>query len=225
MVQRDVFPTTHRSWIGQKLLEGTLARGEINHHIMAVYAHPLQVYFSGCRDRWLGEPQDIVAGFFADRLSREDFLIDWEKSSLRLRRWLMNAFCFYLSELKRKRKRDNQAELTDPEDRELSSTSEVLMDRAFVESIIRESLKQTQQQCINQGLGDHWGIFVRHHYEGQSYDSIAQKFEVTSARAAVMSRTAARRFRMVLRNLLCSDGTAENEIDQEIRFLLEISSS
>lgn len=224
-MQRDIFPTTHRSWIGQKLREGGLAHSEINHHIMTVYSHPLQVYFSGCRDRWLGEPKDIVAGFFADRLARDGFLSDWEKSDLRLRRWLMNAFCFYLLESKRKRRRDNQSEVMDIEDKDMSSTPEVLLDRAFVESIIRESLNQTQQQCMKQNLGDHWGIFVRHHYDGQSYDKIASEFEVSAARAAVMSRTAARRFRIVLRNLLCSDGAAEHEIDQEIRSLLEISSS
>lgn len=224
-MQRDVFPTTHRTWIGKKLREGGPARSEINHHVMTLYSHPLQVYFSGCRDHWLGDPQDIVAGFFADRLAKDGFLNHWENSNLRLRRWLMNAFCFFLSELKRKRKRDLQSEATAVNEKILSTTPENLMERAFVESLVRESLHQTQEQCVQQGLGDHWGIFVRHHYEDQSYLSIAKEFDISAARATVMSRTAARRFRIVLRHLLGGDGAAEDEIDQEIRSLLEISSS
>src|SRR5882672_12709738 len=99
MDKKDVFPRTLGTWIGRKLQEGKAGRAEVNRHLMSVYAWPLQVYFRGSSDRWLGEPEDIVQGFFADRLDREEFLPGCQESGLRLRRWLMNGFCFYLKEL------------------------------------------------------------------------------------------------------------------------------
>jgi len=222
---RDVFPSTYQSWITRKLAEGPAARLELSRHIMDVYARALEIYFCGCADRWLGEPQEVVAGFFADRLAREDFLSDWQQSGLRLRRWLMNAFSFYLAELRRTKRRDAQVSAI-PTDRPAATRSpHDEVDRAFVEVVIHEALRIAQCQCADQGLEQHWGVFFRHYYEGQPYDSVGLEFGVAPSRAAVMSRTAARRFRQALRDLLGRDGVPPEQIDEEIRSLLEVVAS
>ena len=61
-----------RTWIGDRLAGGCASA--VNRHIMDVYARPLKIYYMGTSDRWLGEADDIIQGFFADRLAREDFL-------------------------------------------------------------------------------------------------------------------------------------------------------
>ena len=68
---RDVFPVTQRTWLGRALVRGHEGLSEANHHIMDVYAQPLKVYYLGSSFRTLGEPDDVVQGFFADRLARE----------------------------------------------------------------------------------------------------------------------------------------------------------
>lgn len=221
MAERDVFPSTQRTWIDVALDRTGEGRLAVNHHIMSVYAHPLRVYCLGTAARWLGEPEDVVAGFFADRLSRDGFLDDWQRSGLRLRRWLMNAFSFYLAEEQRRRRRDRRwAELqADPESG--SDEPERLMDRAFGESIVVQAMQMAQCACAAQGLGSHWGIFVRHAYAGERYDAIAADMRLSPARAAVMARTAARHFRRAIRDLLQSDGATERDVDDEIRMLLE----
>ena len=70
-MRTDVFPETIQTWIGEQQGRGSEGRAAINHHVMSVYAWPLTVYFQGCSDRWLGEPDEVIQGFFANRLARE----------------------------------------------------------------------------------------------------------------------------------------------------------
>lgn len=223
--RRDVFPSTQRTWIDRTLGSSEADRNEVNRHIMTVYALPLRVYFLGTRARWLGDPDDIVAGFFADRLARPGFLDDWRRSGLRLRRWLMNAFSFYLSELQRGHRRDQRTAGTVPDLAASDASPERLMDRAFGESIVTEALRVAQAECMAKELASHWGIFVRHAYDGVRYEAVAEEFGVSAARAAVMARTAARHFRKAVRDLLQSDGAEDGAVDDEIRALLEIVES
>lgn len=220
---RDVFPTTMHTWIGRRLSEGDAGRGDVNRHLMSVYAYPLEVYFRGTSDQWLGDPGDVVGGFFADRLARPNFLADWQSTGIRLRRWLMNAFCLYLKEAKRRHRRDTgHAEL--PEESPTGAANvDRDMDRAFAQSLTREALSRTQQLCAEQGLEAHWGIFVRHYYEEAPYDAVGREYGVDPPRAAVMARTASRKFRQVMRDILMRDGAEEGEVDREIQELLEVT--
>ena len=59
------------------------------------YAGPLAVFVRGSSLARLGEPAEIVNGFFASRLSDAEFLRAWDRSGMRLRRWLMNGILFY----------------------------------------------------------------------------------------------------------------------------------
>ncbi len=98
------------------------------------------------------------------------------------------------------------------------------MDRAFIVSVVRQALRDTQRICSEKGLDDHMQIFVRHYYDGQPYQSIASDFGVAPPRAAVMARSAARNFKAALRDLLSCDGAESGEIDGEIESLLETAS-
>jgi len=188
---------------------------------MAVYARPLRVYYLGTGSRWLGDADEIVAGFFADRLAREEFLTEWRRGGMRLRRWLMNAFSFYLSELRRRRQRDKRMTGDVPEVATAGPSPERMADRAFGESIVAEALRVAAEHCHAQGLQSHWAVFIRHTCDDVPYTELAREFAVTAARAAVMARTASRHFRNALRRQLVSDGAGEADVDDEIRELLE----
>ena len=136
----------------------------------------------------------------------------------------MNAFCFYLSEQKRKQRRDGQSGSL-PEDAATDDGDpHSEMDRAFIVSVVRQALRDTQRICSEKGLDDHMQIFVRHYYDGQPYQAVASDFDVEPSRAAVMARSAARNFKAALRDLLSCDGAASGEIDAEIESLLETAS-
>lgn len=224
MASRDVFPLTQRTWIDEHLNDKARGRLEVNNHVMRVYHEPLKVYFQGTSDRWLGEPDDIVQGFFADRLSREDFFHDWRDAEMPLRRWLMNAFCFYLKEQRRRQKRDARGVALEFEPEAYSTTPQRVIDQSFIASLIQRAIEVTSEQCAADGIEQHWQVFAEHYCRGRGYPQIAEEFGLSPARAAVMARTAGRRFRGVLRDMVRRDAhstRAEGDgIDEEIQRLL-----
>lgn len=215
----DVFPVTMTDWIHERLSLGPEGRRQINQEIMARYAWPLQVYFMGTRDRWLGEPTDIVQGFFASRLAKSDFFANWSVSGLRLRHWLINAFCFYLKELHRARRKESREVAQAEEPTAGHGDPAKAADRAFAINIVREALRQAQSQCEKEGLSAHWDIFLRHFYKSEAYADFAGDFGVDAPRAAVMARTARSRFNAVLRELLSREAPNADP-DAEILSLL-----
>lgn len=211
---------TQIAWIDEALGHGESGRSRINRHVMLVYRWPLQVYFMGTRDRWLGEPDEVVDGFFADRLSRPQFIADWRNSGLKLRHWLINAFCFYLRELKRARQRNAHEDLSPSAEPAVGPADLHEMDRAYVASLVREAMIAAERQCQEQGLGPHWQVFSMHFAQGRPYDQFVQDLGIDAARAVVMARTAKKKFQAALRDLVSRDSTS-SDIDAEIRALLE----
>jgi hypothetical protein len=208
------------SWIDDRLAGGELGREQINGHIMAVYRWPLRVYFMGTRDRWLGEPEDVVDGFFADRLARANFVPDWRKSGLKLRHWLINAFCFYLREMKRARQRNAHEELPAVDEPAVSADELHQLDREYIASVVREALAQAEGECERQGLGQHWRVFSLHFTQERPYDQFVNDLGIDAARAVVMARTAKKKFQAAIREIVARDSQA-GDVDQEIRSLLE----
>lgn len=217
----DVFPATQATRIRTDLARGDEGRASLNHLIMITYAEPLMVYYRGTNARWLGDPDDIINGFFASRLARPDFMRKWHDSGLRLRRWLMNGLCFYLRELQRTHRDGARAGLAAEEEITFEGDPALEIDRAASMAFVREAWRHAAAECGQRGLEPHWDLFVLHHLEERTFRNLAVEFEVTPARAEVMARTAARRFRAALRDVLLRDGVPEQDVDGEIQSLLE----
>ena len=103
--KKNHFPPTLCTWIEGRLDDGTIGRDAINRHVMESYELPLRIYYLGTSWRTLGEPEDIINGFMADRLERPNFFTQWKSSGKRLRHWLINALHFYLKEQWRRDRR------------------------------------------------------------------------------------------------------------------------
>jgi DNA-directed RNA polymerase specialized sigma24 family protein len=222
---RDVFPTTQATRIGTLLAAGPQGRLAAGRHVMVVYAHPLEVYLTGSSFRRLGEAPELVEGFFADRLGRERFLEDWLGSGRRLRHWLIRAFKNYLHEQIRAEKRQRRPAERDryeapPLDLD-ADDAEALFHREAAVGIVREAFRLAEQDCSADDLEAHWRVFVRHHLDGLDYRALESELNVPAARAKVMARTAANRFRARLREAIAWGGAQEQEIDLEIQALME----
>lgn len=216
----DVFPPTLSTWIRDRLMVGPGGRREVDRHVMEIYAFPLRVYFLGGRDRTLGEPDEVIQGFFADRLSRAEFFAQWQSSGMPLRRWMMNALNFYLKELRRANQRGAATSDVDTDDPGTSSGDpNADVERAFVISLVRTSLRNIQRQCETDGQLPHWTSFYEHFYLDRSYADIGLDLGVDAARAMVMARTVRHKFQAELRRMMTIDA-AEAEVDQAILSLL-----
>jgi len=218
--RKDAFPATLVTWINERLDAGDEGRREVCSHVMDVYADPLRIYLLGSSFRNAGEPDEIINGFFANRLSRPEYLEGWRSSDKRLRRWLINGLIFYVKEEFRRRKRtgsplseEAEAELEAPEDHYRA------FDQAWAASIVRRAMAEAAECCRRESLEEHWDIFVRHHVQQQPYSTCCQDHGVDAARAAVMARTAASRFREAVRRQVSLDGADGGAIDEELEGL------
>ncbi|MEE3001226.1 MAG: hypothetical protein VX908_00870 [Planctomycetota bacterium] len=218
----DAFPKTMGTWIDRQLQEGTLGRDVVNRHIMSVYAHPLKVYFLGSSMRTLGEPDDMVDGFFASRLQKESYFDQWKESGLRLRRWLMNGFLFHLKEEIRRQKRHGDSSLDQELDSPVDASPDLDFDRAWAMSMVQGAWKDAASSCEEEGFGNHWQLFIRHHVDGLPYKLCVEEFDVSPSQAAVMVRTATGRFKDALRMRILLDGLHEDDVDGELLRLMEI---
>jgi len=227
-MSRDAFPQTlNPTWWDVRLDGGDEASmRELRNHIMTIYAEPLKAYFLGSSFREMGEADDIVQGFFSDRLARPDYLRQWRASGKKLRRWLMNGLCFYLRECITK---ENQRSATGTRvTAEMAGTDETqskAMDLAFLRSVVQNALKAAGTECGARGLQDHWDYFCAYHLHGRACDDLAAENGLDRDRMWVMIRTGQRRFARAVRDHLAEDGARAEDIDDEIQSLLDLSNT
>lgn len=230
---QDHFPQTQYTRIDGLLALGESGRGQLNSLLMSLYGEPLKVYFLGSSARALGEPDEIVHGFLADRLGRGEYIAQWRSSGLQLRRWLMNGLCLYLRELQKRERRRQGRELND-DALTFSGDPEREADRAYVVAVVQEAVRRAGEDCESRGLGRHWHAFRRRYYDGLSAREVGAEIGCTPEEADVMVRSAKRRFRAALTDLLAIDAQADGsspgkgpgstggaDLDGTIRELLE----
>jgi DNA-directed RNA polymerase specialized sigma24 family protein len=204
------------------LVLGDVGQADVNHHLMSVYAEPLRAYLACTPYRSLGEPDDLVEGFFADRLGRPEFLSGWRRSEKRLRHWLMNAFVFYLKETVRGVNRQRRSYEISEEFPDDSQAPGEVLDRAFAMALVQTAMEQARESCRSRGLGDHFDVFREHYWNDVAYAELGTSMGVSPERARVMARTARDAFRRALRALLLRDGGQIGNVDGEIDSLLEV---
>lgn len=220
----DVFPATQMTWLGAQVQAGDedgAARERARGHVMSVYFEPLVIYVRGSSFQSVGDAEELVAGFFSDRLSRADYLTKWLASGLPLRAWLIGGIKFYCKERIRAARRDAAEPV--PEDAHDEDAAGPGSDyrKQIARNLVREAMRSTGEALEGEGMGEHWQVFRRHHLEGVSFAQIAMSKGISEERAAVMSRTAARRLRARLRDLCAWPGASNEEIDREILSLFD----
>lgn len=218
-----VFPSTQQTWVEAELARGSAGRDAINDHVMSRYAGPLEVYYYGSSFSSMGVAQEFVNGFFASRLARGGYLEAWQESNLRLHRWLINGFIFYLREqLKEK-------SLPSIDCKDLDESAKVAgpveaFERAWAKSILADACKNASDKCLEQNRGDDWVVFKHHYIDGRPYRWIEKQFGWDPIRAGSMSRFATNVLRQELESLLYKEGIPVSELQLEMSRLLEILS-
>ena len=196
----DHFPSTHATWLDAQLTIADRAGGDpaaaarraVQQHLMQRYHAPLRAYVRGGSLRELGDAEELVAGFFADRVGAEDFLAGWRGSGMSLRRWLMNGISFYGRGVLRDRMRDRLRQLderaSDASSTAAGHTLDQLLDdrdaaRAFEESWALEVLNAAHAQVHADldaaGKLDEYDVFRRHVIDGVDYGVIGGQLGLT----------------------------------------------
>ena len=231
-MQETAFPTTQGTWLrtqvadmyataGNAAAAAESARIKANAHVMERYAEPLAVFVRGSSLARLGEPEELVNGFFASRLSDAAFLEGWVRSGMRLRRWLMNGMLFYGQGVARDRMRA-AARGGAVAPRELDgraasdATGEAEFERAWALAVVREATARVEDAMRAEGRGVDFEIFKRHAIDGQPYAVFARELGKSEQQCAGATRLAAQRVRAALAEVLREEGVPEHELDDEI---------
>lgn len=228
MPNRSAFPTTHATAL-LTLVSSEGAGAEqakaAGIALMRRYADPLTVFVRGSSLARLGEPEEIVNGYFATRLSDEaaiiEFLTKWNASGMRLRRWLMNGILFYGQGLARDRVRAQQrggsVEPSALDRREgTAGSGETDFERAWALAVVREATARAEIELLDEGRSIDFDIFRRHAIDGHPYAAFARELGRSEQQCAGATRLVAQRVRAKLAELLVEEGVPAAEIDAEI---------
>ena len=228
----DVFPTTHRTWIVETL-RGALAStdpqvrdrtlAELRVHVMQRYFEPLRVYVQGSSFRTMGESADLVNGFFASRLGRDDYLAKWVDSALPLRRWLANGLVMHLRERAREgRIGGKPLEIRDPAGLELLDLPALhepdaarAMERSWAESVVAGALNATLEGLEASQRQAAWEVFQLHFVEGMTYEAIAARTGRALLDLKADAKLVQRRLRSEVEQALRDDGVLESRLEEE----------
>lgn len=221
---QDHFPPTPRTLVHEALDGGDPQA--VAAHLIRLYERPLRIYFGATSFRNLGDPEDIVAGFLADRLSRSDWLQGWRDAcrsrEIPLRRWLLNALNFYLKEEARRAARDRR--LPEPTTGATSSEeggAERTFEREAARAVVAEALARTEAACREVGQSRHYEVFVRHTIDRQPYETIGPALGLSLSQCGGQVRTVTAKFRRAVAEVLAEEGIEDGELDREIVRLME----
>ena len=175
------------------------------------------------------DADDLVHGFFANRLSNSEYLKSWLTSGLRLRQWLRNGLHFYVHELRRQ----NAAQLgkLGPHIGDQALPEEVPsegaahdheFERAWALAALDLAMKETKEGLEKRNRRDEWEMFCSHHVEGVPHAIIGERFQLSTAQVAQRTFAVGAQLRDELYGILRKDGALRSEIDVEVRSMMEV---
>ena len=225
------FPETQTVWIADRLSEGDAGLMLANGYVMESYVRPLSIYCSkiGLARSVRIDADDLVHGFFANRLSNSEYLKSWLTSGLRLRQWLRNGLHFYVHELRRQ----NAAQLgkLGPHIGDQALPEEVPsegaahdheFERAWALAALDLAMKETKEGLEKRNRRDEWEMFCSHHVEGVPHAIIGERFQLSTAQVAQRTFAVGAQLRDELYGILRKDGALRSEIDVEVRSMMEV---
>ena len=225
------FPETQTVWISDRLSEGEAGLMLANGYVMESYVRPLSIYCSkiGLARSVHIDADDLVHGFFANRLSNSEYLKSWLTSGLRLRQWLRNGLHFYVHELRRQ----NAAQLgkLGPHIGDQALPEEVPsegaahdheFERAWALAALDLAMKETKEGLEKRNRRDEWEMFCSHHVEGVPHAIIGERFQLSTAQVAQRTFAVGAQLRDELYGILRKDGALRSEIDVEVRSMMEV---
>ena len=254
MPRVDHFPSTHATWIDAQLTvieecgeapaaaqaqRAERAMASLRTHLWERYHAPLRAYVHGGSLRRAGEPDDLVAGYFADRVTAPEFLREWRRTDLPLRRWMMNGLGFYARGVVRDRMRDRLRTFTDagagaatgagttgagePSGTGLGEaldafaaddrTAEDAFDRAWAIAVLDAAHAQAHAELADEGRLDAYEVFRRRVIEGEGYETIGPAVGMDAPQCAGATRLVSQRMARALREVLRAEGVRESEMD------------
>jgi len=217
----DHFPTTQQTWIVDRLAEGGHGAPVLRESLMERYREPLLIYVRGSTLRTLGEPDELVHGFFAHFFSDLRNLERWAESGTRLRRWMMNGLVLHARGLRRDAARNREIGSLGAVGERAAEEGDALsqFEAAWARSLLSDAATAVQAELVAEGRVASWEVFRRHIIDGEAYAVCCPPLGLTADDGRTATRMVSLRVRRTLRELLLQEGTPDGEIAGELRAL------
>lgn len=221
MSATDHFPTTHQTWLLDRLAEGHGGSSALREHIMTRYREPLLAYARGSSLRTVAEPDELVHGFFVAFFERPDGMRRWAESGTRLRRWMMNGLVLHARGIRRDAGRNRETAGIDAAATAASTqpSAEEAFEVAWARSLLSDAATAVQAELVSEGRSAAWDLFARHIIDGRPYAECCPPLGYTVEDGRTVTRMVSIRIRRTLRELLLQEGTPEAEIGRELEAL------
>jgi hypothetical protein len=216
MPSASVFPSTDRTDLVAKLQGGPDERLQAIRLLLSLYLEPLVIYARGSSLRSIAEPVDLVQGFMADRLLRDEYLLRWSSSGMELRRWLINGLHLYAKEWIRSRRATPGLDKA----ADIAQQHVPQAEAAWARVLLNQACERVEEELRTSGHPMAWEIFRRHFIDGKSYAKLRGEFDLHPASMAESSRRVASLLRENVRLLLVREGVAPADVDHELRLML-----
>ncbi len=228
------FPSTHDTWILDQLravgegsaFQAAEAAQQLRTHIMVRYREPLLAYAQASSFRSLSTPEDLVHGFFVERLQDVAYLRTWSGTGLKLRRWLCNGLLLHMFNVAKQRRRDARALDAAGEAARQAPAQEPAadhaFDRAWARGVIERAVQASEQAMRAEGRQEAWTLFVRHAIDGLSQAAAVAEAGLSEGEGKARLRMAVRRFRDAVAAELISEGVPPAQVQDEAQAILSV---
>ncbi len=216
------------------------------------YAQPLMLYARSSTLARIEDVDALMKSFWVQQLARPLMLNEWRKSGLALRRWLVHQLLIHararLCELHIDSSEQEQCNdcggcacanaattsttsaTTCATKCPTSSTPLPLephafehFERAWSRAMMNAACSIAQAALESSDDAAAWNAFRLHFLEGNEYAALSQQLGLTVSAARINARRAHERVDGALRQLLRDEGVADEDVNDELAWLIEVS--
>ena len=232
------FRTTHWSVVLSAQDKSSPQSDQALESLCRTYWYPLYAFVRR-QGQSPADAEDLVQEFFA-RLLAKDYLAVVDREKGRFRTFLVMAMKRFLAnewDRLRTQKRGGgqaalpldaaQAEIRYQEDASLSRTAHMAFDREWAVTLLHQTLNRLRQEHERLGSGQDFEVISRFLTVGKEsipYGQTAVQLGISEAAARMAVHRLRRRFREVVREEVAQTVAGAEEVDEEIRYLIEILS-
>ena len=231
----DRFRTTHWSVIARARADGDSAAAEAMSALCESYWYPLYAYVRS-RGYDAEEARDLTQGYFAQFLEKR-YLDDVERSAGRFRAFLLTSLKHYLSNERDRadaQKRGGGRTVVsldggDAEERYRFEpvdrlTPELVYERRWALTVLEKALRRLQSEEEVEGRGERFALLRPLLTQGdpdRSYAEIAAELGASEGAIRTALHRLRRRFGETLRSEIAQTVAAADEVDDEVKLLLQ----
>jgi hypothetical protein len=174
--------------------------------------------------------QDLVQGFFADKVLGQELVGKSDRSRGKFRNFLLTSLKHYIIDVNRRLKPSVDFEL-EPEESSRAKDAEAQFLRSWAEQLLQEVLDELRDEYFRNNKGTHWELFRTWLVESDldqaniHMKDLCTRLNIPSSEKAYnMIASVKGRFRIIMRRRLHTQSGSQTDIDDEIRSYINLFS-